>query len=407
MADPVKEIPEDEDDQINEDQDTDVVGSEEDDTVTEDEIDFLSMSDDDFDKQSPESAVVETPALTEDEETAALAADPESKDAGDKEDVQDATVEVKEKAPVTDPKPEVSEDPLEITDEAAVAAYKEMFKPFKANGRTVQAKTPEEAVRLMQMGAGHVKYQQRVKPMLATAKTLENAGISPDRLNFLIEIHNKDPEAIKKLVRDAGIDPFDINVDEASKAADAKYQPKNYQATEAQVTLEDTLADVQSSTEGAELLSSIRSSWDDASRKVVLDDPTILSVLTDQKQSGIYDQITAEVERRRTLGELANVPFINAYHQVGTFMEEQGQLKVKQGSATPANPLNQPDPAPAKQKSQIIAKKAAVPKKSNSDAAVKAIAPVKTIVAPKADLSNVMDMSDEDFAKIEGLEKFG
>ncbi len=359
------------------------------------------MSDEDFEKQlSEKEQVVASTEEDEKENEAEVVADSAIKD----------PVPAK-KAPAKEPVKEekeavASDDPLQVDDAAAVLAYKEMMKPFKANGKTVQARTPEEAIRLMQMGAGHIKYQTQVRPLLAQVKTLENANIDNDALNFLVELHNKNPDAIKKLVRDANIDPFDIDVDEASKAADKDYRPKNYLATEEQVTLDETLMEVQSSTEGTELLKSVKNEWDSTSRKSVLDDPRILTVLTEQKQSGVYNLITAEIDRMRTLGELSNVPFINAYYQVGAKMQEQGAFN---NLTSDSADLTKQTPAPTTvtpQPSKIIATKAATPKQSNSSAAVKAIAPVKTVVTPKADLSNVMNMSDEEFAKIEGLEKF-
>lgn len=362
----------------------------------------LELSDEEFEKQmnaatAAAAAKAAEPVTdeTEDVDGSAEVKDPVAEDKPAKKPA--AKADVKPKTPkedTTDKVPVGTDfDPLGVEDTVAVAAYKELFAPFKANGKTIQVKTPQEALRLMQMGAGHVKYQNSVKPALAQAKTLENHNIGPDELNFLIDLHNKNPEAIKKLVRDANIDPYDIVVDDNAKAADKTYRSKNYSATEEQVTLEETLADVRSHPEGPGLLTSMRSEWDDESRRIVMADPKILPVLVEQRESGIYAKIAAEIDRRMILGELPKMPFMRAYHQVGVEM-------------TNAGAFNQTTPVTEKPaaRSKVIERKAgAVPKTTSNDKAVKAIAPIKTVVTAKPDLSNIMDMPDDEFAKIANL----
>ena len=296
----------------------------------------------------------------------------------------------------------------ELDDTAAVAAFREIFKPFKANNKTVQVNSADEAIRLMQMGAGHVRYQNQVRPMLARAKTLENNKITDDDLNFLVELHNKNPEAIKKLVRDAKIDPYDISVDEESKAADSKYRPKNYLATEGEVTLDQTLVDLRSVPEGVELLTAVRTEWDEDSRALVVKDPNILRVLTGQKQSGVYGIITAEMDRRSMLGTLPKVPFIQAYHQVGLELNETGAFDAPEGtSETKETGKAEPGKQPAGA-SKVVAERTGKPKpKANNDDKVRAIAPVKTVAPGKASPQgpNVLDMPDDEFAKLD-IQKF-
>lgn len=386
----------------------------------------LEMSDEDFEKTIAASGGPAQPAAEEasqEEEAAASGEEKEAPETEVKTEV-DPKTEPKQTEVKTDPKDppkktetateekvdktETSEivDPLAVSDEVAVAGYKQLMAPFKANGKTVQARTPEEALRLMQMGAGHIRYQNKMRPLVQQAKTLEAAKIGPSELNYLIELHNKNPDAIKKLVRDAGIDPYDIATDDESKAADKNYRPRNYALSDSQITLDEVLDDIESSDDGKALMQTVQNDWDDGSRKIVAGDPNILHVLLAQKQTGVYDAISDEVERRRTLGEFAKTPFLNAYHQVGTEMEAAGAFKKEPTSETPGQGNGAtPAPQPAR-KSEVIAKKAAAPKQPEGSDAVDKIAPVKKVVTPKTDSSNLLDMSDEEFAKLEGMQQF-
>jgi hypothetical protein len=380
--------------------------------------DILGLSDDEFEKQLSDLPAQSNVVAVEDESST----DDKDKEETTDEAVEDADVSGSSKKTSTkkaktetvskeEKKTEPGDDDNtpgfhELDDAAAASAFREIFKPFKANNKTVQVSSADEAIRLMQMGAGHVRYQNQVRPMLARAKTLENNNISDDDLNFLVELHNKNPEAIKKLVRDAQIDPYDITVDEESKAADSKYRPKNYLATEGEVTLDHTLADVRSIPEGVELLTSVRTEWDEESRATVVKDPNILRVLTGQKQSGIYKIITAEMDRRTMLGTLPKVPFIQAYHQIGLELNETGAFGSLESE--PETKKAEPGKQPAGT-SKVVAQRTGKPKsKANNNDKVKAIAPIKTVAPGKAPPqgSNVLDMSDDEFAKLD-LQKFG
>jgi len=229
--------------------------------------DLLDLSDEAFEKQLEEAEASE--GTTAEEETTEEAPATEETTEKVKTDVA-ATAEdkaVKEETPGAKPsavldkaaaKPEAAAvatgpvAPLEVDDATAVAAYKEIFAPFRANGKTVQVKNKEEAIRLMQMGAGYTRTMMDLRPQLAQVKTLKNNGIDDAELNYLIELKAGNPDAIKKLVRTHGIDPLDIETGEAGEAADAKYRPKDYRASETQVNFEMAVADVGSHPQGRE-----------------------------------------------------------------------------------------------------------------------------------------------------------
>jgi len=374
---------------------------------------FLDMSDEDFEKQMTAGGLPPEPETKEGDgeetpkaEEAAGEVKPEETPAaetpvkpeetpaeGDKPKVEE-TQEAK-----TEAKPETKTSPLDADDSTAAEHYREIMKPFKANGKEVQVRSKEEAIRLMQMGAGHVKYQQQVRPMLAQAQTLKNNGIDADTLNYLIELNNGNKDAIKKLVRDAGLDPYEIETDDESKAADKAFRPKDYSASEEQVTLDDLVTSIRSTEAGSELLEDVRTNWDQGSRQMLLEDPGILSVISGQKQSGVYDQITAEINRRQTLGDLTNVSFLKAYHQIGTEMENNGAFTQTTSNAGCGSTENKTEAEP--KRSEVVAKQAAKPKAPNTNDGAAAVAPVKKATPAKPFQGNVLDMSDEEFAKME------
>ena len=94
------------------------------------------------------------------------------------------------------------------------AAYEKIMTPFKANGKLISLESPDEAVRLMQMGANYTKKLQALQPQLRMLRMLENNGLLDEqKLSYLIDLDKKNPSAITKLVKESGIDPIDIDIE--------------------------------------------------------------------------------------------------------------------------------------------------------------------------------------------------
>lgn len=266
-------------------------------------------------------------------------------------------------------------------------AYERIMGPFKANGKDIQLKSIDEAIQLMQMGANYTKKLQALQPNLKMLKMLENNGLLDEgKLSYLIDIDKKNPQAIQKLLRDSGIDPMEIDT-----SVEPAYRPSNHRVSDEEMVFTSTLEEVVSDPVGKEMIVHINKTWDARSKEALWSDPAIMRVMTDQKNNGIYDQISTEIERRRILGHLRNEPFLQAYQMVGQQMQEQGLLVPRQqaNGGVSNQPSRVVDVRPALKKT--------VDNQTNEKA--RAASPVKT--APKKTVQdfNPLALSDEDFEK--------
>jgi hypothetical protein len=83
--------------------------------------------------------------------------------------------------------------------------------------------------------------------------------------------------------------------------------------------------DLKSTPEGMDTLRLVQG-WDQASLNEVWKEPSILATLNEQRQNGVYDLITKEMEHQRMLGRIPEgTSFLEAYKAVGDYC-----LKVKQ-----------------------------------------------------------------------------
>lgn len=270
------------------------------------------------------------------------------------------------------------------------AEHKKLLAPFKANGREIQVANVDEARSLMQMGANYNKKMQALRPHLAVVRTLENAKIGEAELNFLIDLHRRDPAAINKLVQDSKIDPMDLSADKA-----AGYTPGNHRATDAEVELEAVMSELEGSAGLERTISIVTKDMDPASKKIVAQNPGVIKVLNSHVENGVYDLVNAEVERQKVFGQLTGLSYLEAYRQVANGMEASGKFahlgvgQPQQGQQTQAAPV-----VPA-----------ANPKKaddSKRNEQRRAVAPVRAAAntGKRTDPDfNPLSLSDEDFAK--------
>ena len=192
----------------------------------------------------------------------------------------------------------------------------------------------------MQMGANYNKKMAGLKPNLKLMKLLENNGLlSEERISYLIDLEKKNPAAINKLVKDSGLDPMDLDAENASN-----YTPNTYTVDDREMELDTVLDSIQDSPSYNRTLDIVSSKWDGASKQVIAGSPQLLKVINDHVSSGIYDTIVKEVERERVFGRLNGLSDIDAYRQVGDAIQARGGFNalVQGSSPTPAKPLTAP-----------------------------------------------------------------
>lgn len=273
--------------------------------------------------------------------------------------------------------------PAEQTDYQAF--YEKLTKPFKANGREIQVQNADDMIALMQQGANYSKKMAQLKPNLALMRTLEQHGLNDaDKITYLIDLYNKQPEAIAKLVKEADIDLYSFDTDQAEQ-----YTPKT--VVNEPSALEDTITELYGNHETfKDVVTDITTLWDKESKAIVSDNPEILRVMAKQADEGIYQQIMSAIDYEKMLGRLSGIPFLHAYEQVEARILQANQPtpKQEQGFTAPRPQANQEQ---VNSQNQAQKQRASVPKSSTSQSNA-GFDPLK--------------LSDEEFLKFYNQQKF-
>lgn len=385
---------------LSNDDDSDELFTKSSNKTLEDELDSEPLNEDRVDQEDVEDGDededTEVPSENETaDEQESVKPDPDGSVGSDRESTAS-----KSKAGVQDPHKDSGDDSGAASDDDSSsdsdktvdykAAYEHVMSSFKANGKDFTPESPEEAIRLMQMGANYTQKMQALKPNLKLMRMLENNNLlTEEKLTFLIDLDKKDPKAVQKLLHDGEIDPLDFDTTE-----EPEYRPGNHSVSDQEMNFHEAWEDVTSTPTGQETVKLINDRWDQASKDAVYREPVLLKIIDEQRSNGIYAKITAEVDRQKTLGNLVSTPFIEAYKLVGDQLHQSGAL-APEGQQAPAG-----NPAPAR--GQVIATRTGTGRnKVDNNAKAKAASPSRSAPAHQKAPFDPFSMSDDEIMALE------
>lgn len=284
------------------------------------DVALLGMSDEEFLKQEEESF---NSTLTEQQQTVAT-------------DVQQPNELPASDNTVENTEPE-NNTPQVFSPEDFVKA---VTSEFTANGRTMRVESPEDVIRLMQMGVNYGKKMEALKPQMGLLRTLQQHGLTdPEKLKHLIDIANHDKSAIAHLLKSADIDTYDLpDLDETP------YTPQATVMSNEMAELDAIFQDVRSLPHGSDLLDQLVNPkvWDDASVDFFGENPEAIYQLYQDYSSGLYNQVMSRIDLDRTMGRIPqswlDEPLVKLYELVA------GQLSNANATGSQQNqaPLQAP-----------------------------------------------------------------
>ena len=331
---------------------------EDDDKLTKEQLD--AMTDEEFTRFMEEGKLPES-IKSEQKPLVKVISKPEPKAKATKADKEPTKLEDEE----------VKETSSKDVDYEAV--YKDIFKPFRANGKEITPRNVEDVIQLMQMGANYTKKMQLMAPLKKAAESLSRADIKEDDLNFLIDVHKGDKEAIKKLLMKHNVDPMDLDLESTN------YVPKNNIVSDEDVEYSNILDDIHDSLPKIqEIMTNI---WDAKSKEALLKDPNLMRALHEEIAMGRFDNVQAQLEIEKTFGRYKGKSDVEAYIDLVTKLAAKEQAN-HQPKGKPTPKANTPTkPIPDKTKAAPIRTKA-----TNQGSTLTA--------------KDIFSMSEEQFAKL-------
>lgn len=289
------------------------------------------------------------------------------------------------------PNAESAEDTAPTTQDTTAAAdfYTKVTAKFNASGKEFQVDNADDVISLMQKGIDYNIKMSTLKPALKMVKALEAHGITQEDLGLLIDIHNRKPEAIASLVKQADIDLYSVDDESVDR-----YAPTDAQITDEEYEFQNVISSISASPRYADVMQFVANSTV-ADKQEVYSQPQILKSLVDHAQLGIFDKVMAEVDKLQVLGRLPQgMTPLQAYHAIGSQMfggEPTPSQEQPQVNPQVQQPIPKPVQRPVQQPQSNTARRAAA---APSNAA-------KPGAKPKPSAHDLFTMSDEEFSKID------
>lgn len=307
--------------------------------MTDDE--FLSMPEPSApvdEEDPPEPEEIQEEGGTEAEAEEASEEPQEAQEGADEVESVDETTDPYETQSEAVEQEESSEEDPGTGDLNYQSEYEKLLEPFKAAKREVRVSNVDEARRLMQKGVDYSRKMAEMKPQRQIIKTLERNGLlNPEKINFVIDmVSNKNPEAIKKFLKDNDIDPYELPDED-----NADYKPTDRIVSAKEMELETVLEEIEQTEQFDRTSSEIQNKWDTASKQVLADNPGVLRLINDHVGVGIYDQIMNIVEQERLFGRLEGLSDLEAYKAIGDAINDKGGFEPYQNQRTSAGNTSQ------------------------------------------------------------------
>jgi len=218
--------------------------------------------------------------------------------------------------------PDGDSETEDANDDDLKARYKEIFAPFTANGKEMKVESVEDVRNLMRMGAGFHRKMHILKPHLKVIKSLkDNDLLDDEKINHLIDLSKKKPEAIAKLIKDAGIDPLDIN----TKGGD-EYKPTDYSVSDSAFNLDQAIEGIKDNESFNKSMEVMGEQWDEGSREIIKENPEIVSIVDEHIQNGVFDVVQEFVLQEKTLGRMKGLSDVEAYRVGLQQLHENGKV---------------------------------------------------------------------------------
>lgn len=252
--------------------------------------------------------------------------------------------------------------------------WKEISQPFKANGKMYQPKDAKDVVSLMQKGVNYTQKMQQIAPFRKVAESLRSNNIDENELNFLIDLHNGNKDAIQSLLKRNKINSLDWNYD--ADAPDT-YVPKDNMVSDNQVALSEIVSDIEHNKD--KIYDIIYNKWDVESRQAFAKHPELLRLLNQEIELGRFEEIQQQLEQDKMFGRTQGMSDLDAYSNLAA-QYEQYQRQQQQHAFQQQEQVR-----------QVANKKAAAPSgRTTNTGKGKSFTP-----------QDILSMPEEDFMKLD------
>ena len=267
---------------------------------------------------------------------------------------------------------------------------------YKANGRDYEFTAEEIMERFPQVFGQAMDYtrkMQQIKPWRQTIDAIEQAKLSHDDVNLMIDVLKGDKAAIAAVLKRTGVDTLELDTEEAGK-----YVPKNYGRDESALAIKDVVDEISRDQEYAITHSILSSQWDEGSWNKMAQNPRLIKLLHTDVKTGTFDVIQPIAEKMKLYVGDPSKTDLDYYEMAAK--EHFAEVRRQEMLAAQAQEMQAKKAAQMQQAQKVATVKQQEEKRKATEAASakrKAAAPTKVGSSKPSSVTDYLDDSEESY----------
>jgi hypothetical protein len=223
----------------------------------------------------------------------------DSDDNGTEEIELDDEAEEPAEVEESDETTETEEEPTEAEEEKEIAEVQEVQKvKFKANGKEYEFTEDEiksQFPKIFGQAMDYTKKTQAIKPWRKTIDAIEQAKLSHDDVNLMIDVLRGDKDAIAAVMKRTGVDALELDTE------NSKYVPKDYGRDDNALAIKDVIDEISADKEYEITHKVLSKDWDDNSFKEMTKDPELIKQLHIDVKTGMFNKVQPIADKMKVI----------------------------------------------------------------------------------------------------------
>lgn len=262
---------------------------------------------------------------------------------------------------------------------------------FRANGQEyqfTQSEMKEQFGKVFGQAMDYTKKMQAIKPHRKTIDAIEQAGLTGDDINLMIDVLKGDKDALSEVVKRTGVDALDLDTENSN------YVAKDYGRNDTELAIKDIVDEISSDKEYSITHNVLDKQWDDKSRDAFIEDPNMIKLLHVDVKTGMFDKVNPIAQKLKVY-DGASKSDLDYYKMAAQqYFESQAQQEADVAAQQEARLAK--EQANAERVASVKAKQARQVSTREASAKRKAAAPTKKAAGTKK-VVDYLDDSDEAF----------
>ena len=283
-----------------------------------------------------------------------------------------------------------ADDTTEVEDKTAKDVQPVTNQPyvFKANGKEYSFSEDEvkaQFPKIFGQAMDYTKKMQAMKPWRKTIDAMEQAKLSHNDVNLMIDVLKGDKDAIAEVIKRTGVDALELDTE------DSKYVAKDYGRDDATLALRDVIDEISGDPEYETTHKILANEWDDTSWKRLSSDPEMIKLLHIDVKNGMFQRLQPIADKLKTYdrGSKSDLEYYGEAARQYAYETQQAQRATDERNIIEAR-TRELNAVRANQQKVVNTKEAAQARKAATP--VKKTAGVKKVV-------DYLDDSDEEYDK--------